>query len=933
MKRLLIVPALLFAALAARADNAAVRVNESVTIEIAGVTAAYAVDATIVDVTMARAGHIALTGRKAGTTQLIAVTAGGTTAFLLTVGPARVTAVPRAMASNEPKGQLETRYSSDTSRIQNSFDVFMRDGERLSQLHLVNVRYLGQRFGGSSTAFPSMFYRVTTANRELTLLDDFVDVSPLTIRGTQVRGIHLHDHALEIHAGYAAATMYEDLFLPSDRRWVAGAGYSIDRGGIRWTPSIYGFFSKPGNSTARRGVAATLAGEYVRTDALTVRGEVGFSGAVAASADVRFETQRNHLFGHLTVKPSDYPTLGLSDTAGTHGQFEWTRRATERLTTETFATYDDYRLQLNRQTFSNGSFLLRYAATPHVTLTTGAAVTDLRTPTRSVRTIALPAGIAYDAKSFGASLSGRILDNDNASRRGDVIRLGARASRSAFTTSFWIERQRQAPTLDLIFGQEPGLALALQRLGISVHSPEDVSRVLRDNAALINLGYIDGVTVNLTPLRWQAGFDAVWSGKGEGRDQIHFHAIADRDENIGATRTNALGTLSYSRRIFRQTDVFGSLSWWRGGIRLFEQDGKAVEAGVRQRFDGVPAVLQRNIAIEGVAFFDPEMRGAAAGAAPVPNVIVVLDGTRSTRTDAKGAYSFRDVAAGSHSVVAQLPASRAAFFTTASNVEVSGGKAHVDFGLVWSSARLNGRVTSDANVGIAGLIIAAIGSNDTRATATTDSDGSFVLPVPPGSYRVILNPESLPSGYATDAKEESFTLVADQPRSTAFAIRALRSVAGTAAGAHEVTIASLGRSAPVDAAGNFIFRSLPSGQFALAARIDGRVVQHEVTLPAEPTIISDVNLSAVPAAVVTTPSPVVRPSQSKAFVVQIGAFSEPANARELSARLMRLGEDPFTDLRNGLMLVRTGPFASRAVATVASQHLRRAGIDGYVVPR
>jgi len=125
------------------------------------------------------------------------------------------------------------------------------DGERLSQFHLINVRYLGQRFGGSSTAFPSMFYRVTTAHRELTLLDDFVDVSPLTIRGTQVRGIHLHDHALEIHAGYAAATMYEDLFLPADRRWVAGVGYGVDRGGIRWTPSLYGFFSQPGNSTAR----------------------------------------------------------------------------------------------------------------------------------------------------------------------------------------------------------------------------------------------------------------------------------------------------------------------------------------------------------------------------------------------------------------------------------------------------------------------------------------------------------------------------------------------------------------------------------------------------------------------------------------------------------------------------------------------------------
>jgi hypothetical protein len=722
--------------------------------------------------------------------------------------------------------------------------------------------------------------------------------------------------------------MWEDLFLPADRRWVAGASYGIDRGGIRWTPSIYGFFSEPGQTTARRGFAGTLAGEYGRGEALWFRGEAGVSRSVAAAVDIRYDTTRDHLIGHVTYKPQSYPTIGISDVPGTHGELAWSRRATSRLTAETFAAYDDYQFQSLHQTFSNGGLTLRYAASPRVTITSGASVNDLRTPSHSIRTIAVPVGVAYDRPSFGASLSARVLDNDNASRRGDVIRLGARASRRGFTTSLWIERQRQAPTLDLIFREEPGLAQALQRLGISVHSPEEVARALRDNAALVNLGYIEGLTVNLTPKRLLAGFDASWIGAGEGRDQIRFHAIADRDENVGTTRTSTLATLSYSRHVLPQTEVFGSLSMWRGGARAFEQEGKSVEVGVRQRFDGMPAMLQGRTTIEGVVFLDPEMRGTAAGAAPLPDVIVMLDGARTTRSDAHGAYAFHAVDGGAHSVVAQLPAPRPAYFTTASRVEVA-GHARVDFGVIWSAARINGRVTSDANIGIAGVTIAAIAPNDVRVAAATDSSGQFTLAVPAGSYRVALVPETLPAEYSTEEKERNVTLAADVPQTMSFSVVALRSVAGTATGATDVTIESLNRRAEVDANGNFVFRSLPAGHFTLSAKVGNRTASHDITLPAEPVTLRDVVLDMPVMSAQSKPAK----AAPGAFVVQAGAFHDPGNARELATRLERFGEKAFTDRSEGLLLVRTGPFASRAVATVASQRLNRAGIQSYVISR
>ncbi|HEX7680891.1 MAG TPA: SPOR domain-containing protein, partial [Thermoanaerobaculia bacterium] len=171
------------------------------------------------------------------------------------------------------------------------------------------------------------------------------------------------------------------------------------------------------------------------------------------------------------------------------------------------------------------------------------------------------------------------------------------------------------------------------------------------------------------------------------------------------------------------------------------------------------------------------------------------------------------------------------------------------------------------------------------------------------------------------------------PRTTSFAVVALRSVAGSITGAHEVVIESLGRRAAVDAHGDFVFRSLPAGRLSLTAKIGGRTVTHELTMPAEPVTLRDITFEAgVPAAAVAEARP---PAIATAggYVVQIGAFRDPGNARQLTIRLERIGEAPFTDRGEGLLLVRTGPFVSRTIATAAVNRLRRAGIESYVLSR
>ena len=842
MKRAALGLTLLLAALSASAGSFTVRVQETATIEIPGVTAAYAIDPSIADVT-ASAGRVTVTGRSAGTTQLIGVTANGTRAFLITIAARQSAQVPRAVTLHQPVARVESRYASDSGQMQNGFDVFTNDAERQSQLHLVTIHRFRNSFGQSTDAIPSAFYRIASPRRSITFLDEIVDTSPVTIHSTQVRGFHYLDRSLELHAGYAATSMYDDLFLPSGRRWLASAAYGIGIGNVRLIPSLYVFLSEPSGTAARKGVIGSLAVEKRIGERLFGRGEIAMSRSPAGSAEIRYNDDANVLRGRASYKPADFPTLALSDLPGTHAEGDWSHRATRKLQLDSYGSYDQLATTSLWQTIGIANVAAQYHLSRSFSVLTGVNTTFVRQPDESFRTIGIPVGLLFDTRNFGASTSYRLLNTSNSSRRGDALRFSVRAGTARFRVNAWAERQRQAPTLDLIFREAPGLELALLRLGISVRSPEDLARVLQDNAALINLGFIEGVTVNLTPLRRQAGIDVAIDSP-DMRNQLRLHAVTDRAEEVGALRTSTIATLTYSRRLFEATDLFGSYSKWRTGLVSRQANGSAYQVGIRQRIDGTPDFLKRRGTIQGIVYLDPNMRGAGIdGTSPVTGVAVTLDGARSARTDEKGHYAFRDVPPGIHHVAAELSASKPAYFTTPSRVEVE-PSATADFGLVWSSARVNGNIISDASLGIAGVVVSAKRPDGIELTATTDSDGAFALAVPAGNYTIALAPETLPPGYTSNgATIHEVDLKPDHPQQIAFEVRALRSISGTANGAKEAQIKSLGRTALVDASGNFVFRSLPTGTFTITAG----GASGTVMLSAEPATLT-VTLDSAPVA-------------------------------------------------------------------------------------
>ncbi|HMC22111.1 MAG TPA: carboxypeptidase regulatory-like domain-containing protein [Thermoanaerobaculia bacterium] len=920
------------------AEAMTLRVREQVTVDLIGVTAAYVIDPSVAEVIVPQPGRVLIIGKSVGSTQLITVTPTNTAAYLITVAGEKSTAEPQRYASG-PIVRYGSRYVSESGQLQNAFDVFTRDGERLSELHLINVHYFRDSFGQARTSFPLASYHVKTPRRDYTLLDDFVDVSPLTVPSTQIRGVHWLERGLEVHAGYAAPSMYEGLFLPVDRRWVAGAGYSIEGGRWRWTPNVYGFFSQSANRNARRGVVASLISEYRSGETLRARGEVAVGGkSIGASTELNYDTAREHLHGLVVFKPNDFPSLGLVDIRGLRGVVSWDRAASDRLTLSAYSSYDRFELLNARQRSAFANVGLRYALTKPLVFLTGAEITDLRAFSTSLRSVAIPVGLTWDVPRFGAGATYRFIQNSGTSRRGSSLRLTARAGGPALQVSAWGERRRDAPSLDLIFREVPDLQAALIRLGISVHSPEELARVLRDNAILVNLGFIEGVTVNLVPRHTLGGFDLNWMSPWQSRDRVSLHAIYDRTEGVRDVRDVVVGTMTYSRRLVGSSDIYGSLTRWRSRSDGFDVQHSSYEIGVRADVSEIPALFQRRGPIEGFVFFDPEMRGMFSGqATPISGIAVALDGTRTTATDSRGRYVFTGISPGLHRVSAMLPQSKPAFFTTPSHMEVAAG-SKVDFGLVWSPARLSGRVISDANAPIRGAAIVVTPKSGPPIRATVDSEGIFRIDLPAGDYRADLATESLPPGYVVAGEtQRGVHLVADQPAMIIFQVLALRSVAGVAAPGAEIEIEPLGRKTVTDAAGNFVLRSLPPGTFKLTARSGGRATTKMVVLPDEPASMHDVNLmlsSGKPA-----PAPAMAAAKESssqpagAFVVQAGAFRKPSNASRVIARLRALGMQAFTRFSNGITFVRVGPFDSRQSAAAVSERLRQARIDALVMPR
>lgn len=109
--------------------------------------------------------------------------------------------------------------------------------------------------------------------------------------------------------------------------------------------------------------------------------------------------------------------------------------------------------------------------------------------------------------------------------------------------------------------------------------------------------------------------------------------------------------------------------------------------------------------------------------------------------------------------------------------------------------------------------------------------------------------------------------------------------------------------------------------------------------PPEPRAASPVDaklLARKPEEAKTKPAPAT--SNGDQWVVQLGAYRDQANVRNLTAKLKQQGYNFYTETLpspdgSSKTRVRAGPFASKEAAETARERIKRIGVDGVVAQK
>jgi hypothetical protein len=235
MKRLLRLVACLTFGVALRGATYTVTYQKAISIPFPEATAAYAVDPAVAEAS-ADAGIVTITGKSPGATHVVVITPTGvqTIDIVIPVPPPifpKGWVTPRPEGTSGEAGYYETRYSSLPQQLTNILD-FSRQAEDLStHFHLAMTDLFPSAnnpydsYSQSSFALSSLSYQFRTAKRTVTLVDQTVVESPLTLNNTTVRGLHWQEGNWFFHAGYTSPAEFQNIFLPTLAEGVFGGGY------------------------------------------------------------------------------------------------------------------------------------------------------------------------------------------------------------------------------------------------------------------------------------------------------------------------------------------------------------------------------------------------------------------------------------------------------------------------------------------------------------------------------------------------------------------------------------------------------------------------------------------------------------------------------------------------------------------------------------
>lgn len=841
--------------------------QKTVNLPVAGATAAYSLDSTIVEAS-ATNGLVEITGKGPGSASIVVVTAAGVQTLAVTV-PVPPPVLPPGFEPPENRnaaevGTYEFRYNSDPSQITNSLELKRTQGESFTRMQVVNANLFSSNSSTSTVGFPFLAYEIGRPDTDITFLDKSVINSPLTLDNYLVRGFHLRQGPWEFHGGFTSVATFQGLFLTTDREYTAGISrlFRIDNANSLEANAYY--FQNPASqrALATNGAVGSLVYRLKLTDKGNFLAEIGASHGVGFAARGSYDDQRNHIIGDFRIQSRDFASLAVNNQHGTFADLSASRKLNDRFYTSLDLNQSDFNLPTLSQSTFTTSALLNYRLNRNFTLSGGGSFATFQSQIplgARISTINLPLGIDYSTRHFGTGFQYQRTINIEGGGGGNDYAVNARGSMGSFQLSGFFRHDVQVPTLAAIFSQIPGLQDALDRAGIVATSPEQLADLLRNTALLQLLGFTNAFAVNLAPARNDTSATMSWISRTQGRRKVDvnfFHSNTELLQGNNFILTTA--TVSYGQRLGANTNIVGSAALVRTTNLGVTDTHPIFSVSLQRKFYSVPSLLLpgRHGLIEGHVFRDDNSTGIYnPQAPPMAGVEVRLDEERTTHSDANGYYSFHHVPFGVHRVEAHLQSDEPFFYTTDSPATTD-MNASVDFGVNFAKGQVFGFVLNDSGTGIGGITVELKSEKVTRRI-TTGSTGKFAFTgLPPADYSVATLPDSYPPGYSLqDLSAQNVTVEPGKPASTQFTVRALRSIAGRVLVYDKNTLQTVPlegvivrlkeRSLEVKTGSNggYIFRNLPAGTYTVSTEYGGKEITRTVILTPAPINVRDLDLN------------------------------------------------------------------------------------------
>ena len=862
-----------------------VETTKTITVDVPGATAAYAMDSLCADAA-AENGVVTISAKAHGTTHIVVVTPSGAQTLEVVVIDPPVKHSPGfvdpfdALHLGMENGYLASQYNSSGGQLLSQGDFSRRQDDTTIHAHVAVTGALGAVSNGpSGPALSSAYYQIAAPQRDITILDQFLDESPLTTTGSIVRGVHVRQDNWFLHAGYTSMATFDGLFLPTAAEVMIEGGYRYSlTEHSSLTGSLYDFSVPSSDRIGRSGMVGLLTYKYTPSDNLVFSAELGLSRGIAGSSRLDYKGDRDKIKGSIRRAPSTFASLGANNLRGLRSDFSWTRNLTGKLTSVVSFYSNKLALPGTQQSTETSGVQFRYLLSKQWSLlggATGSIYQSTLPPAPVVRNLTAPLGVSFSSRHFGAQGQYQ-LSRITEQNPGHQFHAGVHAGAGPLSISAFAERQTQAPSLAFILNQAPELQQALALLGVQATTIQQVDQLLSDSSYLFAAGYIKGATINLSPVRYQLGGTLNWAGHGRW-PQLSYNFIYNDDHGLLGSTLSVNHSLVYTQKIGPE-DLFLSYSELETkmpGIRPLYLNMFSI--GLRQQLKTVPSFIipEHHELISGIVFRDDNSKGAYEEGMPlIEGAEVKLDDTRKFETGADGAYRFSRVPLGRHRLEVSYKSSKPTFYSTQSVVEVTENTT-VNFGIGFSLSGLTGRISSDAGQGVTGVSI-KIRNKDQHWTATSDDDGSFALrQLTEGDYDVEVDEDSVPPGYLTAELAPLHVKVgASIPGRAEFSVRALRSIAGRvlafdrAAGksvpvaSKTVALKESAKTSTTDASGRYLFRDLPAGAYTVAVATESREITKSVKLPASPLAMTNVDLEiGEQAASPTAPQPPPPPTK------------------------------------------------------------------------